>query len=150
MQDSGVRRPSAGGVTQRTIYKNTCIYARLQTNDLIFRLVILTAIGGQLAHSCSTLFHHRQVSYSARKYWLLTTSGISHYKALPNNTDTQVVIMVIRLSLTANCWLFMITNIGKFSSHTSFMCIVEEVKLLVKSWINENNFWDWQLKHIED
>ena len=48
---------------------------------------------------------------------LLTTSGSSHYKVLHDNTDRQVVTMVIGLSLTANSWLFMVTNIGKFSPH---------------------------------
>ena len=36
---------------------------------------------------------------------IITTSGSFHYKALRDNTDRQVVTMVIGLSLTANCWL---------------------------------------------
>ena len=44
----------------------TCIYAKLLTNDVIFCLVILTAIGCQWAHCCPRLSHHRQASYSAR------------------------------------------------------------------------------------
>ena len=35
-----------------------------------------------------------------RKYYLLTTSGSSHCKALQDTTDRQVVTMVIGLSLT--------------------------------------------------
>ena len=50
---------------------------------------------------CSRLFHHRQVSYSACKYQLLTTSGTSHYKALHDNTDRQVIIMATGPSLNS-------------------------------------------------
>ena len=50
---------------------------------------------------------------------LLTTLGSSHYKVLQDDTDGQVVTMVIGLSL--NCqllfFLIMVMNIGKFCPH---------------------------------
>ena len=46
--------------------------------------------------------------------YLLLEVVLSKLKALHDNTHRQVVTMIIGLSLTANCWLFMVTNIGKF------------------------------------
>lgn len=49
-----------------------------------------------------------------------TTLDSSHYKSLHDNTDRQVLPWLLDFHLTANCWLFMTTNIGKFSPHNMF------------------------------
>ena len=69
-------------------------------SDLIFRLVNLSPYWLPMSSLLFQAIPSQAVSYSARKYLkLLTTSGSSRYKVLRDNTDRQLVTMVIGLSL---------------------------------------------------